>query len=212
MTARSEEAKAELKVAEQKLADAKAELASAEAKQEQVEQKLMETKQADPANTTEIQRLEQKLQTLNGDVAVLRKAFYSKSASVESKEDVIRRLESQLPVIAGPALASSGGERKMHRRQIAQRHQHCILMTCLSVPVCVSVLAAPTKKRRSEGIGITQRGSICALIVTWCGSRWHAVCCLPCVCLAQESRIFRSRQTMKKSLRSFGKSSSSCDC
>ena len=103
--------------------DAKAELASAEAKQEQVEQKLMETKQADPANTTEIQRLEQKLQTLNGDVAVLRKAFYSKSASVESKEDVIRRLESQLPVIAGPALASSGGE-KMHRVQSRHRPQH----------------------------------------------------------------------------------------
>jgi chromosome segregation ATPase len=121
MTIRSEEAKAELKEAEQKLADAKAELkeaeaklASAEAKQEQVEQKLMETQQADPANTAEIQRLEQKLQTLSGDVAVLRKAFYSKSASVESKEEVIRRLESQLPVIAGPALASSGGEMKMH--------------------------------------------------------------------------------------------------
>ena len=117
MTARSEEAKAELKVAEQKLADAKAELAdakaelaSAEAKQEQVEQKLMETKQADSANTAEVQRLEQKLHTLNGDIAVLRKAFYSKSASVESKEDVIRRHESQLPLITGPSLASSGGE------------------------------------------------------------------------------------------------------
>jgi len=149
MTARSEEAKAELKVAEQRLADAKAELASAEAKlasaeakQEQVEQKLMETKQADPANTVEIQRLEQKLQTLNGDVAVLRKAFYSKSASVESKEDVIRRLESQLlPAIAGPAFTSSGGERKMQSRQIAQRHQHCILITCehLCVSFCLSL-------------------------------------------------------------------------
>ena len=162
MTARSEEAKAELKVAEQKLADAKAELAdakaelaSAEAKQEQVEQKLMETKQADPANTAEIQRLEQKLQGWDDAVKEL-------GLSVISKSTIVRRLESQLPVIAGPALASSGGERKMHRRQIAQRHQHCILMTCLSVPVCVSVLAAPTKKRRSEGIGITQRGSICA--------------------------------------------------
>jgi predicted nucleic acid-binding Zn-ribbon protein len=170
MTVRSEEAKAELKEAEQKLADAKAELADAKAEladaktelkgaetqQGQVEQKLMQTKQADPFNTAEIQRLEEKWQTLNGDVAVLRRAFYSKSASVESKEAVVRRLESQLPVIVGPALASSGGETKMHRRQIAQRHQHCILMTCLSVSVCFSVLAAPTKKRRSEGIGITQ--------------------------------------------------------
>ena len=93
MTARSEEAKAELKVAEQKLADAKAELAdakaelaSAEAKQEQVEQKLMETKQADSANTAEVQRLEQKLQGLSTvTIAVLRKAFYSKSASVDFK-------------------------------------------------------------------------------------------------------------------------------
>jgi hypothetical protein len=113
MTARSEEAKAELREAEKKLADAKKELKEAETQQGQVEQKLMETKQADqadPANTAEIQRLERKLQTLNGDVAVLRKAFYSKSASVESKEDVIRRLESQLPVITGPSLASSGGE------------------------------------------------------------------------------------------------------
>ena len=101
MTVRSEDAKAELKEAEQKLREAEQKLREAEQKQEQVEQKLMETKQADPANTAEIQRLEQKLQTLNGDVAVLRKAFYSKSASVESKEDVIRRLESQLPATAG---------------------------------------------------------------------------------------------------------------
>ena len=157
MTARSEEAKAELKVAEQKLADAKAELADAkkelkeaETQQGQVEQKLMETKQADPANTTEIQRLEQKLQTLNGDVAVLRKAFYSKSASVESKEDVIRRLESQLPVIAGPALASSGGE-KMHRVQSRHRPQHnasqrasLTTSSSLSVSLCLSLSLSPS--------------------------------------------------------------------
>ena len=138
MTGRSEEAKAELREAEQKLADAKAELAdakaelasaeaklaSAEAKQEQVEQKLVETKQADPTNTAVIQRLEQKLLTLDGDVAALRKAYYSKLASVESKEEVVRRLESQLlPTIAGPALALAGGERKMQSRQIALR-QH----------------------------------------------------------------------------------------
>ena len=104
MTARSEEAKAELKVAEQKLADAKAELASAEAKQEQVEQKLMETKQADPANTAEIQRLEQKLQGWDDAVKEL-------GLSVISKSTIVRRLESQLPVIASPALASSGGEK-----------------------------------------------------------------------------------------------------
>ncbi len=143
MTARSEEAKAELREAEQKLADAKTELAdakaeladakaelasaeaklaSAEAKQEQVEQKLMETKQADPANTAEIQRLEQKLQTLSGDVAVLRKAFYSKSASVESKEEVIRRLESQLLAIAGLALTSPGGEKKRCRADRSRSH------------------------------------------------------------------------------------------
>ena len=186
MTGRSEEAKAELKEAEQKLKEAKAELKEAEEKlkeaeqkQEQVEQKLMETKQTDPPHTAEVQRLEQKLQGWDEAVRELR-------LSVISKSTIVRRLESQLPVIAGPAFASSGGERKMHRRQIAQRHQHCILMTCLSVPVCVSVLAAPTKKRRSEGIGITQRGSICALIVTWCGSRWHAVCCLPCLSCSGE--------------------------
>jgi chromosome segregation ATPase len=128
MQARSEEAKAELKEAEQKLADVKAELKEAEAKlkeaeaklkeaeanQERVEQKLMETKQADPANTAGIERLERKWLTLNGDVAALRKAYYSKLASVESKEEVVRRLESQLLVTAGPALASSGGEMKMH--------------------------------------------------------------------------------------------------
>ena len=120
MTAASEEAKAELRAAEQKLADAKAELkeaeqklASAEVRQEQSEQKLMETKQAEPVNTAGIQRLEQKLQTLIGDIAVLRNSFYSKSASVQSKEDVVRRLESQLPTIAGPPLAPSGGETKM---------------------------------------------------------------------------------------------------
>ena len=146
MTASSEEAKAELAEAEKKLADAKAELADAkkelkeaETQQEQVEQKLMETKHTDPPNTAEVQRLEQKLLTLNGDVAALRKAFYSKLASVESKEEVVRRLESQLPVIAGPAFASSGGERKTQSRQIAHRDQHCILLTCLSVPVCACV-------------------------------------------------------------------------
>ena len=109
MTVRSEEAKAELKEAEQKLADAKVELASAEAKQEQVEQKLMETKQADSANTAEVQRLEQKLQGLDEAVRELR-------LSVISKSTIVRRLESQLPLIPDPALASSGGEMKMQRR------------------------------------------------------------------------------------------------
>ena len=151
MTVRSEEAKAELKEAEQKLkeaeqklADAKAELADAkklaeladaEAKQEQIEQKLMETKQAAPANTAGIQRLEQKLQGLDDAVKELR-------LSVISKSTIVRRLESQLlPAIAGPAFTSSGGERKMQSRQIAQRHQHCILITCehLCVSFCLSL-------------------------------------------------------------------------
>ena len=116
MTVRSEEAKAELKEAEQKLADAKAELAEAEqkladaeAKQEQIEQKLMETKQAAPANTAGIQRLEQKLQGLDDAVKELR-------LSVISKSTIVRRLESQLlPAIAGHALASLRGERKLQR-------------------------------------------------------------------------------------------------
>ena len=167
-----------------------------------------------------VERVKAHLARRNAPLQVMSSATAADWAAICEEEKVpaglervmaIGRIEQEVKE-AVHALASSGGERKMHRRQIGQRHQHCILMTCLSVPVCVSVLAAPTKKRRSEGIGITQRGSICALIVTWCGSRWHAVCCLPCVCLAQESRIFRSRQTMKKSLRSFGKSSSSCDC
>ena len=129
MTAGSEEAKAELKEAERKLADAKVELTEAEAKFEQVEQKLMETKQADPANTAEIQRLEQKLHTLNGDVAVLRRAFYSKSASVESKEEVVRRLESQLPAIAGHALASLRGERKLQRSVEHSTHKMAFFLS-----------------------------------------------------------------------------------
>ena len=118
MTARSEEAKAELREAEQKLADAKAELASAEAKQEQVEQKLMETKRADPANTAEVQRLEQKLQGWT-TVRDLRLSVRELRLSVISKSTIVRRLESQLPLIASPALTSSGGERKMQSRQIA---------------------------------------------------------------------------------------------
>jgi hypothetical protein len=129
MTARSEEAKAELREAEQKLADAKAELKEAEQKladakaelkeaetqQEQVEQKLMETKQADPVNTAEIQRLEQKLQRMRTELSQLQSSLISKHASVlskeesvRSKEEVIRRLESQLPMIAGIALAPAG--------------------------------------------------------------------------------------------------------
>ena len=132
MTARSEEAKAELreaekkladakkelKEAEQKLADAKKELKEAETQQGQVEQKLMETKQADPANTAEIRRLEEKLQRmkqeLQGFIDAVRElglSVISKSASVRSKEEVIRQLESQLlPAIADPALALAGGE------------------------------------------------------------------------------------------------------
>ena len=143
MTARSEEAKAELKVAEQKLADAKAELASAEAKQEQVEQKLMETKQADPANTAEIQRLEQKLQGWDDAVKEL-------GLSVISKSTIVRRLESQLPVIAGPALASSGGE-KMHRVQSRHRPQHnasqrasLTTSSSLSLSLCLSLSLSPS--------------------------------------------------------------------
>ena len=156
MTASSEEAKAELAEAEKKLADAKAELADAkkeladakkelkekETQQEQVEKKLTESKQADqadPANTVEVQRLERKLQRLNAALEELELSVASKSASVRSKEDVVRRLESQLSVMAGTALASSGGERKTLRRQIAHRDQHCILLTCLSVPVCACV-------------------------------------------------------------------------
>ena len=82
----------------------------------QVEQKLMETKQADPANAAEIQRLERKLQRLNAALEELELSVASKSASVRSKEEVIRRLESHLPLIPGPALASSGGEMKMQPR------------------------------------------------------------------------------------------------
>ena len=119
MTVRSEEAKAELKEAEQKLADAEAKLASAEAKQEQVEQKLMETKHADPANTAEVQRLEQKLQGLDEAVRDLRLSVRELRLSVISKSAIVRRLESQLPVIAGPPLGSSGGERHMQSRKIA---------------------------------------------------------------------------------------------
>ena len=133
------DAKAELADAKAELADAKKELKEAETQQGQVEQKLMETKHTDPPNTAEVQRLEQKLLTLNGDVAALRKAYYSKLASVESKEEVVRRLESQLPVIAGPAFASSGGERKMQSRQIALRHQHCVLMICEHMSACLSL-------------------------------------------------------------------------
>ena len=149
MTGRSEEAKAELREAEQKLADAKAELAdakaelaSAEAKQEQVEQKLVETKQADPTNTAVIQRLEQKLLTLDGDVAALRKAYYSKLASVESKEEVVRRLESQLlPAIAGPALALAGGEMNAQSKtdRVATPTLYSSPVLTSSLSVCLSV-------------------------------------------------------------------------
>ena len=72
----------------------------------------METKHADPANTAEVQRLEQKLQGLDEAVRELRLSVISKSA-------IVRRLESQLPVIAGPPLGSSGGERHMQSRKIA---------------------------------------------------------------------------------------------
>ena len=72
----------------------------------------METKRADPANTAEVQRLEQKLQGLDEAVRELR-------LSVISKSTIVRRLESQLPVIAGPPLGSSGGERHMQSRKIA---------------------------------------------------------------------------------------------
>jgi chromosome segregation ATPase len=117
MTVRSEDAKAELKEAEQKLKEAKEELKEAEqklkeakeelkeAKEElkEAEQKLMEIKQADPGNTAEIQRLEQKLQGLDDAVKEL-------GLSVISKSTIVRRLESQLlPAMAGPAFASSGG-------------------------------------------------------------------------------------------------------
>ena len=146
MTVRSEEAKAELKEAEQKLKEAeqklkeaelaeKQKLADAKAELAEAEQKLMETKQAAPANTAGIQRLEQKLQGLDDAVKELR-------LSVISKSTIVRRLESQLlPAIAGPAFTSSGGERKMQSRQIAQRHQHCILITCehLCVSFCLSL-------------------------------------------------------------------------
>ena len=142
MTARLEEANAELKeAAERKLVDAKAELKEAEqklneaeAKVEQVEEKLAETKQADPADAAEIQRLEQKLHTLNGDVAVRRRAFYSKSASVESKEEVVRRLESHLPVTASTALASAEGGTNMQQDK-SRDTTDTVFITALSLPL-----------------------------------------------------------------------------
>ena len=128
MPARSEEAKVELKEAKKQLEDAKeelkeakmelkkerTELTKAEKAKNKVERKLMEMVHADPEDTEErrgetkrdILRLEEKLHTANCDVAVLRQAFHSKLASVQSKEAVIRRLEShhrQQSVVSDPS-------------------------------------------------------------------------------------------------------------
>ena len=102
------EAKEELKEAKQQLKKAEQKLKETEQKQEQVQRKLMETEQTDPASTAEIQRLEQQMQRMRIEFSQLQSSFDLKHASVLSEENLVRRLESQLPVIVGRALASAG--------------------------------------------------------------------------------------------------------